>query len=70
MLLYKKNPKSIIEIRKEAPKVGAPYVVSGDEASKFYENDPAMNQIVGGYSRGAENSYAKELMKKYPLGNE
>lgn len=29
-----------------------------------------MNSVVGGYTQGPENSYAKELMKKYPLSNE
>lgn len=71
MLFYKKNPGFVIEVHKDAPRVGTPYVVNAKgKRNWFYENDPAMNRIIGGYSKGPEHSYAKELIKRYPLSNE
>lgn len=71
MLFYDKNPGPIVEVNKDAPRVGVPYVMNGKgKANRFYENDPAMNQIIGGYSEGPVNSYARELIERYPLSNE
>ncbi len=72
MLFFKGNPKSeSAKIYRQAPNVSAPFVVGDkNEPSPFYKNDFAMNQIVGGYDKGPESSYAKKLVEKYPLDNE
>lgn len=71
MLFTRKNPEPMVEFYKEAPNVGAPYVTSDKKkAIPFYKNDAKMSQIVEGYSEGPKNSYAKELIDKYPLSNE
>ena len=45
MLFYKKNPGFVIEVHKDAPRVGTPYVVNAKgKRNWFYENDPAMNR--------------------------
>ena len=71
MLITRKNPEPMVEVYKEAPNVGAPFVVSDKKKPiPFYKNDSEMNQVVEGYSQGPKNSYAKELAEKYPLSNE
>lgn len=71
MLITKKSSEPMVEVYKEAPDVGAPFVVSDKKNPiPFYKNDSVMNSVVGEYTQGPENSYAKELMKKYPLSNE
>lgn len=71
MLFCKKNPGPIVEVHKEAPRIGTPYVMGAKgKMNKFYENDPEMNQLIGGYSKGPEDSYANELIERYPLRNE
>lgn len=71
MLIYRKNPETVPEICRDAPRVGAPYVVGDkNKPNKFNENDAALNQIVGGYSSGPSKSYAKDLLSRFPLHNE
>lgn len=69
MLIYAKNPAPIVKVHKDAPRVGEPYHADTGP-SVFYRNDPEMNALIGGYSEGPKDSYAKELMAKYPLQNE
>ena len=72
MLFCKKNPGPTIEIHKEAPRIGTPYTGKKNNGwgSKFYESNPELNALIGGYAKGPEDSYARELMEKYPLRNE
>ncbi len=69
MLFYHKNPGFIVKVHKDAPHVGEPYHPD-DRPSTFYRFDPVLNAVIGGYSKGPEHSYAKELMERYPLSNE
>ncbi len=69
MLFCKKKPAPAVIINKEAPRIGKPYD-RPKAPSVFYRNDPEMNALIGGYSKGPEDSYAKELIEKYPLRNE
>lgn len=69
MLFYRRNPGPIVEVHKDAPHVGTPYVPKKRRVV-FYEYDPEMEKIIGGYSEGPKISYARELMERYPLTNE
>lgn len=69
MLFCKKKLAPAVIINKEAPRIGNPYD-RPKAPSVFYRNDPEMNALIGGYSKGPEDSYAKELIEKYPLRNE
>lgn len=68
MFFLKEKPERIVEIRKETPHVGTPFI-AGKRSIPCYEHDVAMNWIIGGYS-SSDNSYTRELMAKYPLDNE
>lgn len=70
MLLEMIKNEPMIDSYKKAPCVGEPYVKSENESSRFHVNNPETNQLIGGYSEGPENSYAKELRKKYAMCSE
>lgn len=69
-MIVKENIKSIIEVHKTAPDVEISFRVTVKKFNPFYENDSAMNQLVGGYQEGPKNSYAKDLAEKYFLNDD
>lgn len=58
------------QVINEAPQVNPHYICKDGEPSGFYSYDPKMASLVGGYKETSDESYAKVLFKKYPLGNE
>lgn len=70
MLLDIIKNESMIDNYKKAPRVGVPYVAIDDNSIYFHKNDPAMNQLVSGYSQGPENSYVDELRKEHAIFSE
>lgn len=73
MFIVKENKQAIadMEMNREAPHIGVPFAESGYEKTfPFNKTDSAMSQIVGGYQPDPENSYAKDLIGKYPLCGE
>lgn len=70
MLLEMIKDEPMVDSYRKAPCVGEPYVEAENESNRFHVNNPAINQLVSGYSEGPENSYAKELRKQFAIFNE
>ncbi len=70
MIFTSKNPEPVAEFYKEPPVIREPYQLDNSGVSKPFHEHERFGKLIAGYSPEPKNSYARELMEKYPLSNE
>ncbi len=66
MLFTKRNPEPVLKIDKKPPVIREPY----QPVSKPFHEHERFGKLIAGYSPGSKNSYARELIRRFPLKDE